>query len=214
MIPFLLSLALTLSTPFRVSVASVEPDTPEEITFLKVCWYETTDNHFIALYPSNGMVESMFCLDPEEPRWPNGSTVRVKFDDGTSEKTKVATRAALAQWNMILGVEFFVETRDSWDVLVQDMPTDSDRGSLLASARHFKEAGHLAGNVVVYPLARKSYDTKQLSIVQLHEFGHILGLHHDVDNPKSLMYPSYGDSQLLTPADRDALVKRYGKVSN
>ena len=203
-------LALLLSVAPAGYKATIQPLIQPEHTFFKICWLGLTDIYEVAYYPPNGVLSaSGICNKPEEITWPQ-ATIRIKFAAETTEKTRVATRAALLHWNKILGWELFVETIETYDVIVQQIP--KAKGHALASARHFREAGHLAAVIQVYPTGARA-NVHALATIQLHELGHVLGLHHDIDNPKSLMYPYQGTKQILTKADRNALLDKYPAIS-
>lgn len=107
----------------------------------------------------------------------------------------VASKNAVDTWNGWLGFDLlrFTPTSEDADIYVMSMQPNS----------------LYAGLTGVYPNGKRAIALATLRpAVVVHEFGHALGLDHDEDNKRSVMYPSTQDTVLPWLEERDRLVLR------
>ena len=158
--------------------------------------------------------------------WPNGTlTYRLSnFSDDFSKKwqERVIT-VALMFWQWRIKKIKFKRVRDSTipvDMNISFKP-QSDFGSrnVLAHA-WYPGQGEVSGNVEINDewdwrasVRRATLSKPPLLPIMIHEFGHAIGLTHDVINRESIMYPSFDlgkKKTVLGPVDVTRIQKIYG----
>lgn len=175
----------------------------KEITFAKICW--SSDG--IAEYPTNKEKDqiSKACKKPVEIIWPQ-DRLPIRVQTNISD---LAIDLAMLKWNHIAGKEIFVFAKYAPDVVVSSK-INENQTAMTAATLHALDAGnHLVSSIFVY----KDILNHNFSVrfdVYFHEFGHVLGLGHDIDDKTSIMHPNVAGDD-LTEADKKAIRKRYGK---
>lgn len=117
--------------------------------------------------------------------WPNGSTLRIGFVDGSYE-ARTAVRDMANRWTEHANLKFEwvltgTATEDDLDIRIQfDAPSCSSK--LGTSSRYAAEWGE-----VTMRLCNKDEQigSDRFQRVVLHEFGHALGLEHEHQNPNA-----------------------------
>jgi hypothetical protein len=132
----------------------------------------------------------------------------VYMDTENPKQVKAAVQA-IDVWNSWLGFETFklVTTADAADVILLDGgPHEMYRGMTLY-ARTDEGKGDLFSFVLIYDAALGDAGT------MTHELGHVLGLEHDPDNSRSIMYPNTARYvPWLEPQDKLLLQSLYHAV--
>lgn len=114
--------------------------------------------------------------------WQNGQTIRVKFLDGEIQDHDIVKRIAV-EWTRYANLKFeFVPTEEKADIRIaikQGAGAWSYRGITSNISSEQKNPTMRLGEV------SKSYDESYARRTILHEFGHALGLYHEMKNPTS-----------------------------
>ena len=167
--------------------------------FLHVCWYDG---------PSTSFAPAWLCQSDQQPEvieW-DSLPLRVTSDDRTS----LSTILAIGVWNEWLGFEAFVYE-----------PLGMDPDVVVLYGGSVPPGGSNAAALTMFEKRRS--DGKQHSLVALfdagveqdrayiHELGHVLGLAHDDNNRRSIMFPGLRGmfAPELEMQDYSALRHRY-----
>jgi len=190
----ILSLIL-LSFSCATSAPRAQWPKPNQNEILRYCWEPGAEQ------PSGWADEHGSCSSGESwfLQW-EGAPVKVT----SVSEMEIMTRAAVEEWNFMVGFELFTYKAEDLDAQVILLPGGPHQ-YWLGVARHFKdENGDLFGGIFIFDGGMESLST------YVHELGHIVGLAHDPDNIHSIMYPS---SARVLPSlekkDRDLLRRRY-----
>jgi hypothetical protein len=171
-------------------------------TLWAACW--DADGEFLP--PSDNPPHKPKCDNPEPIKWRDGK-VRVAILSLGADWHKELVRNAMAQWNLWLGWEMFVETTYAHDVLIV---YGGDGGWKLGLIDLRKEEGRIGGVIFLFDMP----DALVYKVI-LHEMGHVLGLAHDVEDPRGfLMSPGASThGEMVAPEDVRALRRLYGRLA-
>ena len=148
-------------------------------------------------------VEVPVCSDPRPVPWPS-LPIKVFIDPDYPNPEFVG--AAALSWNFYLGAEVFVPAKDlgDADIVVRYYPPNP-----LTNWAGLTSWRVVDGRAFVLISLYGEYN-HHVQVIE-HELGHALGLEHDPDKKRSIMYPSADfDRPTLTDADLAALRKHLG----
>lgn len=147
------------------------------------------------------------CKSPSRLKWPS-LPVQVHLDESVLDATE-SFLWAFAAWEEWLGRPVFELTPESGDWVVEAFQGDSviaEEFGIAAMAPHEKRSDGTIEAIVVF-FSQYRFNTE----VVAHEFGHTLGLAHDKDDKRSIMYPSMRTQiPRLQAEDRAVLCALYG----
>lgn len=139
--------------------------------------------------------------------WPQGSTIKIGFTNLSKEEEKLV-KENINKWAPYVNLKFeFVTDPKKADVRVEVDPTNDDGHAWIGTQN--KKYPEAIAHVTIGTKASKEFIEDTI----VHEWGHVLGLHHEHQHPNRKLEQSHFAHDPTLPDDGSMILAPYDKNS-